>query len=470
MKLYKYIGLLGVAFLMGTAVGCSDDKDVVPLDKSEMAVENAAYNTLTFEWGRVDGARQYSYEFRRSDSEDIIEIGLTKDNKATFTGLDPDTEYTLTVLAYAAINSDNTTSEPIVLTARTSPLEPIEAPVLRWSREVNTVIISWDAVEGARTYEYSFVDADGNEIGSGTTFDTSVSFAKMQDGEYTFNIVAQTIAGGRTDSEESSMTFEFKRVREELWSIEGTYTSALLDKTWKATLVSYDDNSYTILNWYGVEGYDLEFTIDQSDANNMFHAGCEGVEYSYNSSTGTYSIPTGLSSPSTIGLKASGNQSAMTGNSGRGNVTLSVTDGSTSGTDRLEWGITINDFVGTWTLNFAGYDYFAYGAESDYDEFYTADVEVTLGSAANTLMVPMPNYYGYKGGTGTMVVDLDEMTFTMSPVEIGEFVISGYGIEDSNVTMTGTISMKKIVFNPIQLWWGEYYYISEDSYLNYTRE
>ncbi len=60
MKLYKYIGLLGVAFLMGTAVGCSDDKDVVPLDKSEMAVENAAYNTLTFEWGRVDGARQYS--------------------------------------------------------------------------------------------------------------------------------------------------------------------------------------------------------------------------------------------------------------------------------------------------------------------------------------------------------------------------------------------------------------------------
>lgn len=466
MKLYKYIGLLGVAFLMGTAVGCSDDKDVVPLDKSEMAVENAAYNTLTFEWGRVDGARQYSYEFRRSDSEDIIEIGLTKDNKATFTGLDPDTEYTLTVLAYAAINSDNTTSEPIVLTARTSPLEPIEAPVVKWSRDVNTVIISWDAVEGARTYEYSFVDADGNEIGSGTTFDTSVSFAKMQDGEYTFNIVAQTIAGGRTDSDEASMTFEFKRVREELWSIEGTYTSALLNKTWKATLVSYDDNSYTILNWYGVDGYDLEFTIDQSDANNMFHAGCEGVEYSYNSSTGTYSIPTGLSSPSTIGLKASGNQSAMTGTAARGNITLSVTDGSTSGTDRLEWGITINDFVGTWTLDFYASDY--YGAE--YDESYTAEVNITLGTAANTLIVPMPIYARWAFDSGTMVVDLDNMTFTMAPVACaGSYTLGG--ADSDSAPITGTISTKKIECNSIQAWADGWDWLnSESSTLKWTRE
>lgn len=261
MKLHKFIGLLGAALFISAMTGCSDDDSVTPLDKSDMIVDDATYSSLTFRWGKVDGARQYSYQFAKSGSSTILETGLTKDNHITFTGLDHDTEYTLTVLAYAAVNSDHTTSEPIVLSARTTDLTTLESPQPAWSREANTVIVQWQAVDGARDYSYTLTDADGNEIDSGSTYDTSVNFTQFATGQYTFSLVAQTTQEGYRNSAPAQISIDFTREREELWRTAGKYTSALLNDTWDATLVAYDDNSYTLLSWYGTDGYNLEFPL-----------------------------------------------------------------------------------------------------------------------------------------------------------------------------------------------------------------
>lgn len=462
MKLHKFIGMLGAALIITSMTGCSDNDSVTPLDKSEMTVADATYSSLTFRWGKVDGARQYSYQFAKAGSDDILETGLTKDTHVSFTGLDHDTEYTLTVLAYAAVNSDNTTSEPIVLSARTTDLTTIATPEPAWSREANTVIVQWQAVDGARDYAYTLTDADGNEINSGSTYDTTVNFTQLATGQYTLTLVAQTTQEGFRNSSPAQLSIDFTREREELWRTAGKYTSALLNATWDATLVAYDDNSYTLLAWYGTDGYNLEFSVDQTDANDMFRL---GSEYTYDSTTDTYSVPTGLSSPAVVSIQSSGNRCAMEGNAGKGSVVLAVSSGSTSGTDRFAWGVSIDDFIGEWNLSAGMLD--AY--DSSYDEYYTSTVNVSLGSAPNTLVIPLPNYYGYVLGSSTIVVDLDSMTFTMQPFSFGNDTWILSGADSSTTPITGTISANKIEFSGFQAWNSGWDYLSSDSYITYTR-
>ena len=154
----------------------------------------------------------------------------------------------------------------------------------------------------------------------------------------------------------------------------------------------------------------------------------------------------------------------MEGNAGQGSVVLSVSDGTASGNDTFKWGVTIEDLVGTWTVDFVANDV----SDSTYDETYTAEVEITLGSEANTLLVPMPNYFGYLGSTAPMVVDLSTMTFTMQPVSHGG-VFTFAGNESDTSPLTGKVSDSTIVFNEIQAWYSGYYYLSSTSSLKYTR-
>ena len=135
---------------------CSDDEVATPLGKSEMTVGDASYNSLTFTWGNVKDARQYSYQLVKTGTESILETGITKETSVSFSGLDYDTEYTLTVLAYAAMDSEHTTSEPIVLTAKTNDLTDLTVPAPVMTREVNTIILNWGAVEGTSSPWYAY--------------------------------------------------------------------------------------------------------------------------------------------------------------------------------------------------------------------------------------------------------------------------------------------------------------------------
>lgn len=466
MKKYKLLGLLAAAMLAVTSWSCSDDDALTPLDKTSMTAGDITYNSLKFSWDKVRDARQYSYQLTRSGSDDILETGITKETSVSFTGLQHDTEYTLTVLAYAAMESANTTSEPIVLTARTADLTTLASPQSTWTREINTLIITWDAVNGARDYAYSLTDAEGNSIGAGSTFSTSVEFSAMQTGTYTFTLTAQTEAEGFRDSSPATLSIDFVREHEQIWHTTAYYSSSLLDTTWPVEIIAYDDNSYRLMSWYGTEGYDFAFSLDENNASDMFRP---DASYSYNSSTGAYSVPTGLASPANVNVFASGNKCAFEGNAGSGSIVLSVSDGSKTGNDRVTWGATLEDFVGTWTCDFAGYD----TSSSDYDEFYTGQVDIALGTEENTLLVPLPTYMGFYWGNGvaTLKVDMSTMTFTTQPLS---FNYAGYiyilaGTSSDSAPLTGKLTEKGITFDGIQIWCSGYTYLYDTSYLRYTR-
>lgn len=465
MKRYKFFGLLAAAVIAAASWSCDDDKELVPLAKSEISSSDVSYNSLKFSWGKVKDARQYSYQFVKTATEAIIETGITKETSVSFSGLDYDTEYTLTVLAYAAIESDNTTSDPIVLTARTNDLITLPSPVLSWSREVNTIIVTWNPVEGARDYAYALTDASGNEVASGSTYDNYVSFGDMQTSTYTLTVTAQYASEGYRDSQPASITIDFVREHQEIWRASGTYSSVLLDKSWSADLVAYDDNTYVILSWYGADGYNFGFSLDENSASDMFRP---DPSYSYNQSTGAYSVPTGVTTPAAVSVFAADNQCAFEGNAGRGTVTLRVSDGATTGNDTFRWGVSIRDFVGTWNCDFAAYDS---SGDSSYDSFYSGAVEITLGTEENTLMVPLPYYYGNPFGTGKMVVDMSTMTFSIQPASLTsagyEYILSGTASETA--PLTGKLTNNGIIFDAIQIWCMGYDYLTDSSYLKYTR-
>lgn len=463
MKLNRILGLLAVVLLAGVVSSCSDDCDVstaTPLPGSEMSAKDIAYNSLTFSWNKIEGARQYSYRLTKTSTETIILTGLTKETQVTFTDLEYDTEYTLTLLAYAQVYSDRTTSDPIVLTARTSDLITIESPVITWSREVNTLIFTWNPVVGARDYIYTIKDADGNEVASGTTFESMTSMSNCRTTTYTIDVVARTITDGYRDSQPGIATVDFVRQREEIWRTNGLYTSSLLDKSWSAAVVAYDDSTYTILSWYGVEGYNLEFKLDENNAANIFQL---NGDYTTNTATGSFEVPTGTTLGK-VNVHATDNKCAFEGNAGKGSIVLAVSTADATGTDRLEWGVSIDDFVGSWNLSFAGYDKWG---DSSYDAFDSGAVTITKGEAENTLVIPMPYYDSYTDGI--MVVDMDNMTFTVQPVAGKSYTFAG--VESDTAPMTGTISLDKIEFSPIGIWYsGSNFIDSEKSYLRYTRE
>ena len=459
MKLNKFTTLLSLALTMAIAVGCSDDNNPTPLDKSEMNIENTTCYTLTFEWEKIADACQYSYKFTNTATGDIIVTDVTNRTKVTFTDLQPSTDYTLTVLAYAAIGSDRTTSEPIVLTARTADLEPIASPVPEMSRELNTVIFSWQHIDSSTGYQWSLVDEEGTEIASGETRALNAEVAGMQSGTYTFSVIALIDQPGLKDSEPAILEFDFVREREEIWRTSGTYTSALTGRDWTSILVAYDDNSYTIEAWYGVEDYNLTFTVD---ADNMFTL--SDTDYVYDSTTGTYTIPTGIENPENVNVTT--NRSVFEGGAGRGSITIRVSDGTNTGDDIFRWGSTIDDFCGEWILYTSCEDPYGYG-------FVTEDTEtITITKIdENTISIPLHIYFSSMmlNFTAKVTVDVDAMTFSIAPVARIADECTFADKSDENKPVTGTISPVKFSILNWGLWWKGYNYANSEAKMEFSR-
>ena len=458
MKLNKFTTLLSLALTMAIAVGCSDDNNPTPLDKSEMSIENTTCYTLTFEWGKVADACQYSYKFTNTATGDIIVTDVTNRTKVTFTDLQPSTDYTLTVLAYAAVGSDRTTSEPLVLTARTADLEPIASPVPEMSRELNTVIFSWQHIDSSTSYQWSLVDEEGTEIASGETRALNAEVAGMQSGTYTFSVIALIDQPGLKDSEPAILEFDFVREREEIWRTSGTYTSALSGSDWTSILVAYDDNSYTIEAWYGVEGYDLTFTVD---ADNMLTL--SDTDYAYDSTTGTYTVPTGLATPANVNVTTADNQSSFEGGAGKGSITIRVSDGTHTDNDTFQWRPTIDDFCGEWILYTCNKDAYNSSLTEDITTISITKID------ENTLSIPLHIFYqGIRNFTAKAIVDIDAMTFSIAPVNVvSSFVFASYS--DANAPVTGTISPVKFSISNWDVWYGTYYGYGDEGKMELSR-
>ncbi len=262
MKMNKILAmLLSLACATGFVACDSDDEVKAPLDSPTPTNTFANYESLSFTWESIDNCIQYGYQLL--DPVGVkIDAGVVNKPGVTISYLQPDTEYTLNVWAFAGLDTDYSTPPAVTLKARTDALIVIDSPVLKVVDNNGRVTIEWEAVEMADSYDYTIADSEGVTVQKGNQTDTSFLGSTLEEGDYTITVIAVPTAGGYTSSKPASINFHVEGVAE-LWRAEGAYYSGTLKQDWDATLIAYSDGSYSIPAFYGVEGYDLNFTVGE---------------------------------------------------------------------------------------------------------------------------------------------------------------------------------------------------------------
>ena len=178
-----------------------------------------------------------------------------------------------------------------------------------------------------------FQDADGNTV-EGETETNSVTLTDLPIGEYTIQIVATSTDEAYSDSAPIQLTFQ--RTKAESWRRSGTYTSAGTGVSYPATLVAYDDGSYTIESPFGEEGYSISFTVD-ADSKEISITGVTPDQYGY--------YPIYVSSQNYVTLYTSGGYSEFNGDEYEGEVWFGAYTYDNDGNQIGSWGY--DDF--TWS-------------------------------------------------------------------------------------------------------------------------
>jgi hypothetical protein len=280
--------VMGTCFLWATLLGagsvltaCSDDDDDLTQLSSPTGSEaaEATATSLTFSWNKMSNVIQYGYTLKDADGNALV-TDVTTAHTVTFSGLQPRSTYTLEVTAYAAVGSEYSNSQPLVLTGSTLSYIQLEAPTVSAEAAARSVI-SWTAVDHADTYAYSYVK-DGETI-SGETTETSIEVDFLPlDEAVTVSVYAESLGDDLyTVSEAGSV--DVTRTRE----LKSSVTTDMLDgNTYEnlgthRTLSYYTDDSYVVSAWYGTEGYDLEFIVPDAETGEpVFNAYYEGGWYS----------------------------------------------------------------------------------------------------------------------------------------------------------------------------------------------
>ncbi|MDO4826055.1 MAG: fibronectin type III domain-containing protein [Bacteroidia bacterium] len=259
----RMAGLIVLAAL-GTAVlsSCKEDDPVpTPLDAPQARLVAATVSSLTFTWDKVTDAVQYGYQLVGPDGSDL-DGGTTTATSAVFTGLKDNTTYMVRIYAFAAVAEPSLgTSAAFEVQGKTEAIVPLATPVLKVEAGEGTAAISWEAVDNADSYAYSYV-VDGGTPVTGSTEDTSLTLLKLEAGNYVFYLRAVSENEAYSDSEEAMAEFEVKSAaRRESWRVTGSVDDGG-GNTWAATMVAWSDGTYTLKDWYNVEGYDLEFYLN----------------------------------------------------------------------------------------------------------------------------------------------------------------------------------------------------------------
>lgn len=278
--------LLPLLAFAALCAACSDDESTVTELPAPAPEVQGDYSSLTFSWQPVEGATQYGYQLT-DPAGAVVEADVTRLTTLTFPSLKAATTYTLEVWAYGPAYSSSGTSPVATLQATTQALLSLPAPVVTVSSQGTSTTVSWTPVEGAQQYSYALAGAGETR---GTTTDTVLTFRHLDMGHYTATIRALVDQEGYEPAgEPARQTFQVTVERQELWRVDGTYESAVMGTTHTSTLVAYDDDSYVLLGWYGVEGYDLDF--DRNGQSIVL----DPLLYPYDAESGCNAVPTGQS-------------------------------------------------------------------------------------------------------------------------------------------------------------------------------
>lgn len=467
MKLNKIIRMLAAAALVTAMPSCSDDDVAVPLTPGEVESTGTTYNSLSFEWNKIQGATQYGYELY-DDKDELAFRDVTSQTHVTISPLRPATEYTLKVWGYSAVGSGYISSEPIVLKATTAALKKLGTPTMTTSQAEVTSTVSWAKVTGATEYGYTLTNAAGEQIETGTVTSRTVTFTHLDDGQYSISVWALSTTAGYEATGEAA-TAEFTSEIKELWRADGTYTSAVLGRSWSAVILCYGGGHYTILDWYGVEGYNLDFYIDSSDPEDMFQI---YSYFDYDETNYCYRIPTGRSDIGSLNIYTWYNECTFNGSSLTGTASICVYLNGSYVNDTFTWkgkydGIPADEFVGTWRVTMSGTTYLGPNGE-DYDDLenFSSRKSVTITKVDdNTIQMPALFFSSEKMN---VKIDMIERTLTVDPMTVCTWYTLA-GTAGATARVVGTINDDgSFQFNDWTAWYSGWVYMY-DCTAKYTR-
>ncbi len=260
--------LAGIFLLSALCVlsSCKDDDTVLtPLPAPEAGLYQATVSSLTFYWDKVANATQYAYELF-SPEGDKVTGGVTEGTVAVLTGLKDNTDYKFTVWAYGPFEGDYSKSPVAEISGTTPAIVQLATPKL--TVLVNGgAVATWDEVPNATHYVLT-ISIDGGKESSWDITGTEMMIGNLSTGTYTVTLKAVSDDEAFSDSEPATATFEIEK--KEAWRVDGTFDDGAGNK-WPVTMIVWNNGTYTLKDWYNVEGYDLEFSVNDDTSINILN-------------------------------------------------------------------------------------------------------------------------------------------------------------------------------------------------------
>lgn len=260
--------LAGIFLLSALCVlsSCKDDDTVLtPLPAPEAGLYQATVSSLTFYWDKVANATQYAYELFSLEG-DKVTGGVTEGTVAVLTGLKDNTDYKFTVWAYGPFEGDYSKSPVAEISGTTPAIVQLATPKL--TVLVNGgAVATWDEVPNATHYVLT-ISINGGKESSWDITGTEMMIGNLSTGTYTVTLKAVSDDEAFSDSELATATFEIEK--KESWRVTGTFDDGTGNK-WPVTMIVWNNGTYTLKDWYNVEGYDLEFSVNDDTTINILN-------------------------------------------------------------------------------------------------------------------------------------------------------------------------------------------------------
>lgn len=379
MKLHKYFAWACALLLSCSVAACSDDDDQALLRPAvDIESNSTTVSSLTFWWPDRDDAASWHYVFKDANGNVLAEEDLPRNHARllVFTGLQPDSNYTLEVTAIAEDGSMVTT----VYTARTNAVVQLATPTVTSSQDGYTVTITWQAVSNAASYTYQILNADGSVYEEGSTTATSLEYDELELGNYSVRV--QALANQEAYSDSEVGTLDFERVLGRMVTSPGTYTTAN-GTVLNPSLVYMEDGSYIIENFRGIAGYDLTFTVSRKKVH-ITNGTDQGT---------TVAVPAGDGT----NVVYSQDVSAFDGDQYEGSITFKTANGD----ETYTWETLV---LPSFDVTLYGYIYMT-GYSSDYSDEFEIPAEARNG------VITIDNFLGSKN-TVTLTYDREAGTAT----------------------------------------------------------
>lgn len=394
--------LAGIFLLSALCVlsSCKDDDTVLtPLPAPEAGLYQATVSSLTFYWDKVANATQYAYELFSLEG-DKVTGGVTEGTVAVLTGLKDNTDYKFTVWAYGPFEGDYSKSPVAEISGTTPAIVQLATPKL--TVLVNGgAVATWDEVPNATHYVLT-ISINGGKESSWDITGTEMMIGNLSTGTYTVTLKAVSDDEAFSDSELATATFEIEK--KESWRVTGTFDDGTGNK-WPVTMIVWNNGTYTLKDWYNVEGYDLEFSVNDDTTINILN--CYEpylpniwVEAGFEEDNGWIQLYTASGYSSFAGSKSEG-----------GSVWFYSykTEGYPEFTWTGDGGSLIDDLVGTYSQNSTGSQIFD---GSNWVDFTSTNDVVIEKIDDNTVSV---TGLLYEDNTLKASVDAEAKTLTFEP-------------------------------------------------------